>query len=343
MKIICNRKSFLLFIITLFILSLCACGNPSASDAGSGTRTVTDQAGREVVIEGHVERIVSGYYISSSACIALGVADRLVGIEAQAESRPIYALARPELHSLPSVGTAKDFNSEACLALNPDLVILPYRLRSVADTMTEMGVPVILVNPESYEGLIDMIALIGKAVGAAERAERLIAYYEDTRNIIAGQTADLSYRPAVYMCGVGSHLTTASKDMYQTSLIDMAGGRSATGGIDGSGWTKISYEQLLNMDPEVIIIPSEAGYDIETVVDDPVLADITAVKNGMVYKMPSAFEAWDSPVPSCILGVEWLLSVLHRDICPIEDVRRDAVNFYREFYGIEIDASLIGQ
>ena len=58
--------------------------------------TVTDAAGREVTIEQAPQRLVSGYYITTSMLIALGLEDRLVGIEAKADSRPIYALAAPE-------------------------------------------------------------------------------------------------------------------------------------------------------------------------------------------------------------------------------------------------------
>ena len=64
-----------------------ATAEPTAQPAAAVT--VTDQAGREVTIEGEPQRIVSGYYISSSACIALGLTDRLLGIEAKAKSRPI--------------------------------------------------------------------------------------------------------------------------------------------------------------------------------------------------------------------------------------------------------------
>ena len=68
--------------------------------------TLTDAAGREVTIEEEPEKLVSGYYITTSMLIALGQQDKLVGIEAKADSRPIYSLAAPELLELPNVGTA---------------------------------------------------------------------------------------------------------------------------------------------------------------------------------------------------------------------------------------------
>ncbi len=313
---------------------------PEQEDAQAPAVTVTDQAGRAVEIAVPVDRIVSGYYISSSACIALGLADRMVGIEAKAASRPIYALAAPELLELPDVGTAKDFNLEACMALDPDLVILPLRLRDVAETLKEMGIPAVLVNPESYESLLGMIELIGGAAGVKDAADKLLDYYESASASLNERVAPLSALPGVYMGGVGSYLSTAPKGMYQSALIGLASGVNAAD-IEGDGWTEISYEQLIAIDPDVIVIPSEASYTAEDIAADEQLKSLGAVKNGKVYKMPGAFEAWDSPVPSCMLGAKWLLGVLHSEVYSMDDLRADAADFYREFYGFEIDPSTI--
>ena len=360
-------------LITLLIFSMCGCGaavtqpNSAAQTAGasaaqtagasvtqtaavsdtpapqaSAARPVTDQAGRAVEIKGPVERIVSGYYISSSVCIALGLADKLVGIEAKAATRPIYALAKPELLKLPDTGTAKNFNLEACLALKPDLVILPYSLKDSADIMGGMGVPAILVNPENYAGLKEMITLIGAAAGAEEKAGLLTGYLDKERADLTKLTSGLTSRPGVLFCGGGSYLSAAAKDMYQADLIEMAGGRNAAGEITGGAWAKVSYEQLLAMNPEVMVIPSEAGYTKADILGDPQLSGLAAVKSGRVYHMPSDFEAWDSPLPSGLLGAKWLLSELHGDIYPLGALREDAAGYYKEFYGIDIDISLIG-
>lgn len=315
----------------------------TASTAETGSITVTDQAGREVVIEGAVEKIVSGYYISSSACIALGLADKLVGIEAKAESRPIYSMAAPQLLELPNVGTAKEFNMEGCVALEPDLVILPKRLKDSADTMTELGIPVILVSPESHQELVDMITLIGQATGAEDSASKLIAYYNDELAAVEEFAAQQDPLPITYMAGNSSYLSTAPKDMYQASLITAAGGVNAAAEIDGDNWTDVSYEQLIAMDPDVIVIPAEAGYTKEDIMADPQLAALSAVREAQVYQMPKDFEPWDSPVPSCTLGLRWMLYALHEPQAPLEQLQTTAAAFYKEFYGVEIDASQIGK
>lgn len=306
--------------------------------------TVTDQAGREVTIEKQPERIVSGYYISTSTLIAMDLAGKLVGIEARAETRPIYQLATPELLQLPNVGTARDFNMEACLALEPDLVVLPIRLSDAADTLADMGVPAILVSPESVDELLDMITLLAAATGISSPADYLYAYLEVSFFDITNSAQQISSRKTVYFTGTSSYLSTAPEGMFQSSLISIAGGINAAGGLDGESRQEVSYEQLLVMNPEYIIIASEAGFDIEDILNDPQLESIHAVIEGQVYKMPAAFEAWDSPVPSSFLGMRWLQCIITDYADPdeqMEKMRESAFDFYNEFYGIEIDTELI--
>ena len=327
-------KSLLVIALSLFLLFLISCGTSIEQDVTLYPITLTDQAGREIDILEPTDRIVSGYYISSSVCIALGLTDRLVGIEARAETRPIYALAAPALLDLPNVGTARDFNLEACIALEPNLVILPNHLRDAADILTDMGIPVILLNPESYEEIIEMFILIGKATDTQERAEQIAEYFEESRVEIEKVGANIADKPNVYVAGVSSWLSTAPKDMYQSTLVEIAGGINVAGDINGSSWMEISYEQLLAFNPDIIILPSEAGYEIDEVLNDPAIKELNAVKTNMVYKMPSDFEAWDSPIPASMLGARWLLHILHGDIYPFEYLQQATTEFYLEFFSI---------
>ena len=310
--------------------------------------TLTDQIGRSVTLEEKPKRIVSGYYISSSACIALGLKDRMVGVEEKIEKRPIYKLAAPELiGNTANVGSAKAFDLEACLAAEPDLVILPKKAKDYAATLQEMGVSTLVVSPESHEQLTEMIRLIADAAGAQERGEELLGTYDRVLTGLAELTAGLpeSERPAVYICSPSSYLATAPKDMYQASLIHTAGGVNAGDVLDGDSWTDISYEQLLAMDPDVIFIPTnnmangQPDYDAAEILGDENLSELKAVKNGAVYNMPAGYEAWDSPVPSGILGMLYLTAKLHPDLYSMERFRTDAQEFYRTFYGFEMDPS----
>lgn len=294
--------------------------------------TLTDQAGRTVTIESEPQTIVSGYYISSSLLIALGRADRMVGIEAKADSRPIYSLSAPQLLELPSVGSAKEFDLEGCAALEPDLVILPLKLESAADSLTELGIPVLLINPEDRTLLAETITLVGQATNAVEAADELLAFTEEQQTRLETTLADAD-RPDVYLAGNSDLLSTAGSAMYQSDLIDLAGGRNVAKDITDTYWVDIDYEQLLAWDPDYIILASDASYTCDDVLNDANLADCTAVKNGNVYQMPGDAEAWDSPVPGGILGAVWLSTVLHPDLCSADEANAVMGSFYENFYG----------
>lgn len=295
--------------------------------------TVTDQAGREVTIEKEPSSIVSGYYISSSLLIALGLKDKVVGIEAKADKRPIYKLAAPEMTELPNVGTAKEFNLEACAALSPDLVILPMKLKDAAQSLTDLGITVLLVNPESQDLLTEMINTIATATNTNSEAAKLLAYIDSQKAILTSALSGVEPE-SVYLAGNSSFLSTAGPSMYQSSIIELAGGKNAADSITDTYWAEISYEQLLAWDPSYIIIASDAEYTIDDVMNDPNLAECTAVKNSHVYVIPGDVEALDSPVPAGILASVWLAGILHPDQVPTDTYTTEMTNYYETFYGI---------
>ena len=302
--------------------------------------TITDHAGRQVTIKEKPQRIVSCYYISTSLLIALDCEDRLVGIESKADQRNIYRLAAPELIELPNTGSVKKFNMEQCIALEPDLIIIPKKLSSQAETLSDLGFTVIVVNPESDRELREMIAMVGKAVGEKKRAEDLLKFYDTKLDNLRKAVKDED-RPTVYLAGNSNMYSTAPSGMYQNGLIQNAGGINVASDLSGDNWKTISPEQLLAWDPDFIIVVPEAGYSVEDIYKEKALSSLTAVKKGRVYAMPSEFEAWDSPVPSGIIGNLWLAEVLHGDCYSGDDLKKDASYFYKHFYGFNMDTSLL--
>lgn len=356
------KKIISLLLAMMLVFSLAACTAPVVEETQAPTEeqtepqltgvsypvTLTDMAGREVTIEAEPQKIVSGYYISTSACIALGLTDRMVGVEAKAEKRPIYSAAAPELLELPNVGTAKEFDLETCLSTEPDLVILPMKQKDTAAALEELGIPALLVMPESHEQILEMFTLIGNAANVVDNAVALCDYYmnelAEVSALLAMNTAE---QPVVYITGTSSYLTTAPGQMYQSDLITTAGGIAAGADIEGTSWVEISYEQLLTMNPDIIVVPTNsmangsADYALEDLLNDPELSEVTAIKNGAVYQMTIGFEAWDSPAPSGVLGVKWMLKTMYPELYSADDFAADVQEFYETFYGFTPDAAAI--
>ena len=336
--------------------ALTACGQNTAGNSAAGTGTaaetaaqettaanpvdnvqaaypvtIIDQLGREVTIEEEPETIVSGYYISTSLLLALNQQEKLGGIEAKAKSRSIYRLSAPEIIDLPNVGTAKEFDLEGCAALEPDLVIVPARLKDVSPALEELGLTVIAVNPEDQKLLEGAMDILAAACGKQDQAEALHAFTEQELAALK-EKLDGTEAPTVYLAGNSALLSTAGPSMYQNSMIVNAGGKNAAEELSDSDWAEISYEQLLAWNPDYIILASDASYTVDSVLDDPSLSGCSAVQNGNVYQLPNAIEAWDSPVPGSILGSLWLANVLHPEQFTDEMWEQSAVEFYETFY-----------
>jgi iron complex transport system substrate-binding protein len=366
------KKHVALILISLMLLSLIGCGKPASTDTTTTTEaavteapaasisdaattadstpadaseegsdaqtvypvTVTDQAGREVTIEKEPESIVSGYYISTSLLLALGLKDKVTGIEAKADKRPIYKLAAPEFLELPNVGTAKEFDLETCASLSPELVILPMKLKDAAQSLSELNIPVLLVNPESEDQLEQMIELVSTATNTKENADALLSYIDEKKEMLEKDLSGVDAE-SVYLAGNSSLLSTAGPAMYQSGLIELAGGKNAASEITDTYWAEISYEQLLAWDPSYIILASDAEYTPEDVLNDENLKECTAVKNGNVYAIPGDIEALDSPVPGGILASIWLAGILHPDQVSADMYTEEKAAFYETFYGIK--------
>lgn len=318
-------------ILAVF-LALALCTGICAGAEGIFPRTITDQAGREITIESQPENIVCGYYIATSMLIALGLEDRLTGIENDAELRPVYALSAPRLLELPGMGNVKLFDLEACAVLDPDLVILPLRQADTAPALETLGYKVVFVNPESPDLLAESIALLGNATGTEARAAQLQAHIDDALAALEAALGD-SEKPEVYLSGNSAYLKTAGPAMYQHNLIVHGGGRNAAEALTDTYWAEISYEQLLAWDPENILMAADAKYSRDELMADPNLQGLQAVESGRIYHLPNSIESWDSPVPGSFLGSLYLASKLHPDKYSPEAYEAAVKDFYETFYG----------
>ena len=201
------KKLLSLLLVLTMLLSFASCGQrenlqensaETTQISGHYPVTVTDQAGREVTIEKAPQRLISSYYITTSLLMALDLDERLVGVEDNAGLRPIYGLSNPQILELPSIGTAKELDLEACAALMPDLAILPMKVKDSVEDLEALGIPVLLVNPESRELLTEMIRMTATATNTEEKAEQLLAFIETQENYLTEMLVDVEMPDGTY-------------------------------------------------------------------------------------------------------------------------------------------------
>ena len=196
----------------------------------------------------------------------------------------------------------------------------------------ELGLTVLAVKPEDQDKLYGAIDLLAQATNTVARGEELKSAIEDNLLSLHEAIGDAE-APTVYMAGNSSVLQTAGPAMYQNYMIENAGGLNAAASVEDTYWAEVSYEQVLDWDPDYIILASDADYDVDSVLNDAALADCTAVREGHVYQLPHAIEAVDSPVPGSFLGSVYLGSVLHPEQVSEQFYHDCADAFYTTYYG----------
>ena len=337
------KKLITLLSAILLLLSLAGCApknEETTAPAQEETETtsfieIIDQIGRTVTLDAPALNAVSTYYLVSASMLSLGLKDKIIGVEMKANSRGLYKLVAPELIDLPGVGSGKEINIEAIASLEPDIVFLPKKQKDAAELLSELNIPSIVVDPESYDKFNELISIIGKVFGVEDKANELVSYYDGVVSEVSSATANAD-TPTVYIAGELSFLRTCGGNMYQREMVEIAGGQCVSAPLEGRTWTDISIEQLLEWDPEYIFVVNYAEYSIDGLMNEEALKDLKAVKNNNVYMIPSKIEAWDYPQPSSVLGLYWMAGILHPDIIEADRYIKEGIAFYKNIYAVDV-------
>jgi iron complex transport system substrate-binding protein len=207
--------------------------------------------------------------------------------------------------------------------------------------LSSAGINAIRIKCESPRELIEGVRLIGHILGAEERAEEYVSFYNNVRKMISTRLRGLksSQRVRVYISGSGGILSSCGRKMYQSTVIDQAGGRNVASSISAGGWANVSPEQLIRWNPSVIFAV-QYGHSMtpcpatpEDIIKDSRFSTIDAIKNGRVYMFPSNISPWDYPSMQSVLGLLWAAKTLHPDRFKDINMTRFANEFYLKFFG----------
>jgi len=197
-------------------------------------------------LAGEAKRIVSLAPSVTEILFALGAGDRIVGVSS-------YCDYPPEAARIDRIGTFLAPNVELILAKRPDLVVgvpTPGN-RSPVESLSALGLRVVVVDPERVEQILASIRTVAGAVGADRAGEEL------ARSIVSRmQAVDARLRgvPRRRVLMVLQHvpLIAAGKGTYQDELIERAGGFNVAA-ASGERWPHLTLEFVLAQAPEVII------------------------------------------------------------------------------------------
>ncbi len=289
-----------------------ATATATQAQTNGGTVTVTDSAGRTVVVPDNPSKIAVSGPGSSRYVAWLGASDKIAAIDfydssllkGYAESRP-YMLANPQIREMQILGASKGVvDPEILLKVNPEVVFMSGISDTVIQNANELtektGIPVVLFYSGDYvtstAKVEESLRTIAKVLHKEQRAEDIIKYFADTRADLESRAAkaDGTVKPTVYIGGVsynGAHGFDGTDPTYYPFTVLSANNVAAElSSTASTGYAATAKEQIIAWDPEIIFIDistvEAAGgggiYELQT---DPSYKELTAVKSGKVYAL----------------------------------------------------------
>jgi iron complex transport system substrate-binding protein len=308
--------------------------------------TLTDQDGNAVTIPQPVERVISAYGPTTAIVYSVGEKDRLVSASYLGAKDPLGSTVMAEIDSrFPEIMgddkfSQQEFNVEEAATVEPDLILTSAR-SAWLDVAGELEVPIFLYEAETFERLKEAVLLTGELFGPQASAAALTwdTYFEALVNQIKEKTADIPSNelPKILFTGTAP-LRVASGDMFQTEIIEAAGGISVSKELTGY-WNDVNLEQVAIWDPDIIIVPPYGGANVEAITESPEWQILDAVQAGRVYQMPKLVAPWDTPAPDSVLGIVWMAQLLHPELIDL-DCSDEALYFYNTFYQYAIPTEL---
>ena len=291
------------FLTIVLILTVFLPGQPGNAFA-QGFRVMQDQIGRTVKVPEQPRRIVTLIPSLTEIVFDLGRGDLLVGATQ-------YAKEPPEAADLPRVGSYLHLDIERIVALQPDLcmAVRDGNPEHLIKRIEQLGIPVFAFDSQDLPEIIESVKLMGNLLNSNERAIEIIQQMQLKIDAVEKRVQNTKTRPGVFFQIDANPMVSAGQNTFIDRLITMAGGKNYAAGT--TTYPRYSWEDILVMQPEVVIIASMAGGYTKKHLKEAWTKwpQIPAVKNGRVHVVDA--NLFDRPIPRLADGLVALANLLH--------------------------------
>lgn len=294
-----------------------ACTLPAATFAaqrlhrapGHHEIVLKDDVGDTVRLPAPATRIVTLAPSDTQIALSLGLRSDLVGVDTDslAYMAPPYARL---VRGLPSIGDTYPAPSlERIVKARPDLILTA---SLVADTarIQKLGIPVLVLNPESLAGIEHDVLLVGDATGRTARARAVDRSLAQGVAALRARIRRAKTHPTVYLEVGQNPLYSVGPGSYVDSLLKMLGAHNVIDRVSRVSYPQVSSETVVTQDPSVIIL-DETGVTPAQIGRRPGWSRIAAVLHHRVYANVNV-NALSQPGPSVLTA----LKELARDLYP---------------------------
>lgn len=285
---------------------------PTNGGAAAFPVTVRDDAGRTVRVPAAPRRIVSLSPAHTETLFALGLGERVVGVDHYSDHPPA-ARQKPRLNCWPRPPL------ERLVELRPELVVVFTEDAEFLASMAELGIPAVKLFPTGYRDALRGIRLLGRITGREAAGAAVAAAVEQrvqrVRRRVAGRPP-VSVLFEMDASDPARPFVAGSAGLYG-SLLELAGGRNVFGDLRTAA-AQVSAEQVVARSPEVILLGDTLSplqpQSVATVRARPGWESIRAVRSGRIHAVNS--DLVTRPGPRIAEGLERIAALLHPAAVP---------------------------
>ncbi len=287
-----------------FILAFCSsallvsCGSSTRSsdkDVQIGSLNYVldiDNYGRDLVFVNKPKKVLTLGPNCTELFVALGLEDYVVGRSLVNHSRGSLPEFEEKVNSIPIVNNA-EVTREGVLTSGADFVYaIEWEISDVGcniDEAKSYGIDVYVNNATSFEEQYKEIEDLGKIFQIEDRAQEFINSQKSRIEEVTKKLDGIEPLDVLVYDSNSYGVFTATGSNFETDLIEASGGVNIFDDINDKQWTTVGYEDILQRNPDIIIIHD---YDVltfeekvEEIKANPILAKLDCVKNENFVKI----------------------------------------------------------
>lgn len=274
--------------------------------ANLADRSFVDDLGRKIYLAKAARRIISLAPSVTEILFAVGLDAEIVGVTTFCDY-PSQAKSKPKIgSSIP--------NLEAILGLKPDLVIgnQDFIRPDALAKLDQLGVPVFLLAPKTIEDILGHINTVGRLVGHEKDARLVVDGVRERLIEIRHRMAPVRRVRVFYVVNTDP-LISVGPASFIHQMLQAAGGDNIAARATAA-YPKVSLEEVIRNDPEVIIFPVGTTEGIPEPEQQRwrKWKGLSAVSQDRLYQVRA--ELVNRPGPRVIEGVQLLARLLHPDL-----------------------------
>lgn len=270
--------------------------------------TGVDDMGRPFEFSSPPQRIVSHVPSITETLFALGLDERIVGVST-------FCDYPEEANSKLKIGGYFNPNIEAIVALEPDLVLTDGYVADIA-RLDNYGIPWVVVQPMDLDWVFRDIELLGRITGTEQTALAITNGMRDRVNAVVDTVGNATRLRVFYVFDATDTTKpwTAGPGSFVDNLIQLGGGENIAAEAQGP-WVQFSVEDLVRLDPEVILVDSMHGTAVispEAIKQLPGWKETTAAKEDRIYIIDG--DLVNRTGPRIVQGLEDIARAIHPEL-----------------------------